>query len=284
MSAIIQQTSTVSGGGGAITTTTRTVSVPVNTAAAAGPKKVLYLIRHGQGVHNVLYESGRHEESHAVLDPSLTEVGFQQAKDVAADPLLQKALHGTADEKVQLVVVSPLRRTLQTAIGAFGDWLLTDEGAGVPMVAHADIQETGEVDCDSGRPLSVVRGEFTEDYLDWGEVSEHWNDKSGINRDNGPCLLSRLNRFRRWLASRPEERVALVAHHNVFLALTQTTFLNCEVRSYDVDGVAWTPKAPVVSVEDAGLSAAELKHEGIYHQHNADKLAKYGIPAPARFR
>lgn len=230
------------------------------------------------------YESGKHDESHALLDPSLTEVGFGQAKAVAKDPLIQKGLHGTADEKIQLVVVSPLRRTLQTAIGAFDEWLLSEEGAGVPMVAHADIQETGEIDCDSGRPLSVIAPEFPQHYLDMSLLSENWNAKNGINRDNGACLLSRLNRFRRWLASRPEERVALVAHHNVFLALTQTTFLNCEVRSYDVDGTEWTPKSPVVSSTDAELSPAEIKHEGIYHQHNADKLAKYGIQAPARFR
>ena len=126
--------------------------------------------------------------------------------------------------------------------------------------------------------------EFPQAYLDMSLLSEDWNSKEGINRDNGPCLLSRLNRFRRWLASRPEERVALVAHHNVFLALTQTTFLNCEVRSYNVDGTEWTPKSPLVSTSDAEMSAAEIKHENIYRGHNADKLAKYGIPGPARWR
>ena len=43
-------------------------------------------------------------------------------------------------------------------------------------------------------------------------------------------------RFTAWLCARPEQRIAVVAHHNVFLALVKTTFLNCEVRSYSVSG------------------------------------------------
>ena len=44
--------------------------------------------------------------------------------------------------------------------------------------------------------------------------------------------------LRRWLESRPERVIALVAHWGVLDALTQHDFENCELKSWYLDELA----------------------------------------------
>ncbi|KAK9863081.1 hypothetical protein WJX84_008016 [Apatococcus fuscideae] len=69
--------------------------------------KVIHFIRHGEGYHNIGYE-GLH-------DPHLTQLGWDQAHT------LQKHLASIQPPlNIEVVFVSPLVRTLQTAAGIFG--------------------------------------------------------------------------------------------------------------------------------------------------------------------
>ena len=90
-------------------------------AAAMSPftTKRLYIIRHGQAVHNPRAEKARaegcsHDEFLEImrqddcLDAPLTELGIEQAKE-------GQARYGHLLQDVQLVVSSPLSRALQTA-------------------------------------------------------------------------------------------------------------------------------------------------------------------------
>jgi broad specificity phosphatase PhoE len=102
--------------------------------------KLVYLLRHGQGVHN----AWRHAEQaagrtptakrHNQHDPVLTSQGLhdpvltsQGLADAAAAAELARAL-----PRPQLCVCSPMRRTTQTLLAAFGDAV----AAGVPVIAH----------------------------------------------------------------------------------------------------------------------------------------------------
>lgn len=77
------------------------------------PKRVFW-IRHGESVAN----AGDH---HAV-DPVLTELGHEQADGVAAGLLERFRKESDAGKKVHVtVVISPLRRTVQTATRIFRD-------------------------------------------------------------------------------------------------------------------------------------------------------------------
>eukprot|EP00879_Flechtneria_rotunda_P014634 GHRR01015293.1.p1 GENE.GHRR01015293.1~~GHRR01015293.1.p1 ORF type:complete len:202 (+),score=57.96 GHRR01015293.1:376-981(+) len=76
-------------------------------AAVTPNMKTLYLIRHGEGWHNIGFETN--------LDPHLTPRGWAQTAALQQHlATLQPKLN------IELVVVSPLRRTLETAAGVFG--------------------------------------------------------------------------------------------------------------------------------------------------------------------
>ena len=206
----------------------------------------VYFIRHGLSEANVLFYAGKVDQSRAILDPALAPRGEEQARAVSTEPLLSAALampgDGDGDEAAQLLVVSPLRRTIQTAHLAFEPWLAAraTAGAPVPIVLCPDIQETGDVLGDTGRPVSEVRGELPNlgpaAPLPWDEVPERWCEKSGMYAHTGTALAARFDRFCRWLARRPERNIIVVGHHNVFLGMLSVTFRNCEVREYSFDG------------------------------------------------
>eukprot|EP00878_Enallax_costatus_P009327 GHUV01009749.1.p1 GENE.GHUV01009749.1~~GHUV01009749.1.p1 ORF type:complete len:333 (+),score=54.98 GHUV01009749.1:140-1138(+) len=89
---------------------------PTLTVVPLRHHKVLHLIRHGEGFHNVAgridhetYKSWEYEDSH------LTDYGWKQAKAVQQH-IKQMGI------KVDIVIVSPLTRALETAVGCFGNF------------------------------------------------------------------------------------------------------------------------------------------------------------------
>ncbi|TYG59739.1 hypothetical protein ES288_D07G009900v1 [Gossypium darwinii] len=83
-------------------------------------------IRHAHGLHNL--ESERHRDPLKRIqyaDPELSPLGWQQVreqrKDLSASGLL---------ERIELVVTSPLTRTLQTSVGIFGSPLKDEKTVG----------------------------------------------------------------------------------------------------------------------------------------------------------
>ncbi|MCL7041721.1 hypothetical protein MKW94_018644, partial [Papaver nudicaule] len=96
--------------------------------------KTLHLVRHAQGVHNVEGEKDFSAyKSEDFFDAQLTPLGWQQVDN------LHKHVHESGlAKKVELVIVSPMLRTLQTAVGSFGAGGDADEKDVTPlMVANA---------------------------------------------------------------------------------------------------------------------------------------------------
>ncbi|MED6145574.1 hypothetical protein PIB30_026433 [Stylosanthes scabra] len=115
--------------------------LPENTASGIAPClfplhrcKTIHLVRHAQGIHNV--EGDKNYDAYlnpAYFDAQLTPLGWKQVdnlrKHVRASGLL---------ERIDLVIVSPLLRTLQTAVGVFGGEDYIDGTDALPlMIAHA---------------------------------------------------------------------------------------------------------------------------------------------------
>eukprot|EP00891_Asterochloris_glomerata_P003056 jgi/Astpho2/3056/e_gw1.00051.123.1_t len=92
--------------------------------------KVVHFIRHAQGFHNVAghadpeaYRSFEYEDAH------LTAYGWRQAEAV------QQHLAGLQQPlQVEVVICSPLTRTLETAVGIFGTTEWTDDMQGTPLM------------------------------------------------------------------------------------------------------------------------------------------------------
>ena len=75
----------------------------------------LYCIRHGEATHNVLYEKIGMKAfiNNNYYDTKLTNKGFNQS--------IELGKNWEEKNKIELVIVSPLSRTLQTAINIFKD-------------------------------------------------------------------------------------------------------------------------------------------------------------------
>ncbi|KAK3984521.1 phosphoglycerate mutase-like protein [Cladorrhinum sp. PSN332] len=164
--------------------------------------QTIMMIRHGEALHNT---DPRFKETR---DPGLTEEGKKQCRELR-DHLKQKL----KDTKVDLIIVSPMRRTLETAMIAL-DWLIEEEK--VPIEASALWQEIYNKPCDTGRPLSSFRDDFP--LVDFAKI-EHdgiWPDKTSgrawLYHPSKEGVLCRAETATKNLAGRPARYVIIVSH------------------------------------------------------------------------
>lgn len=107
--------------------------------------KVLHFVRHAQGYHNVDKRPIQQQDA----DASLTKEGVEQCRR------LQRAV---AELQPDLIVSSPLTRTLQTASLVFEEQI----AAGVQLIALEAFRETVNFRCDTRRDLSLIKPEFPQ--------------------------------------------------------------------------------------------------------------------------
>ncbi|KAF2107714.1 histidine phosphatase superfamily [Lophiotrema nucula] len=196
----------------------------------------LYLVRHAEGYHNV---DGQVYIRDAVLTPN----GRSQCAN------LQKTFPD--HDKIDLVLSSPMRRTIQTAVYSFAPTLARKE---VPYLVIPKAQEVSRLPCDVGHDpekLKVQIKELVQDAIEDGfdvakidlsAVEEGWNSKKGYWASEHDAVRRRAADLRSWLFKRPEERILLVTHGAFLHYLTEdwtgddpsrgTAYLNCEVRQF----------------------------------------------------
>jgi broad specificity phosphatase PhoE len=103
-----------------------------------------------------------------MADPELTPLGEVQCARLCS-LLSEKQKH----EKIGLIVSSPLRRAIQTALVAFKP--LIDRG--YKVLALPGIQEVSDLPCDTGSDLALIQAEFEKMPVDWSMVEPGWNAK-----------------------------------------------------------------------------------------------------------
>jgi hypothetical protein len=105
-------------------------------------------------------------ENHYMPDPDLTQRGNQQAEKLRTT----FPYHDVVD----LVVSSPIRRALQTALLGFEEEL----NRGLKIMALPDLQETSSLPCDTGTDIKKLEKEFgSTGKVDLSLVDEGWNKK-----------------------------------------------------------------------------------------------------------
>lgn len=193
---------------------TATAVTAVGPAAIVlGPnQKLVHLVRHAQGFHNVS-KLRIHLRPH---DAHLTPAGEEQCAALCAT---------TAALRPALIVASPLTRTLQTATLCFGSQLAALEASGAPLTALEDVRETCNYACDGRRPISQISPEFPR--VDFGGCADdadalwaryeaqYGNQMSyGKHRESAdlPSLALRSRRAFAWLGARSETEIVLVSH------------------------------------------------------------------------
>jgi len=166
--------------------------------------KKVFFIRHGYALHNKLF----------------WEIGAKAYSDYVDTPLLHKG-YIQADEcrkrykkelkDIELVLVSPLTRTLQTAVSIFGEstFFRTKIRA---LDCLMEYPQGGPELCNKRKTREILRRnyptvEFT--YVKDGEVE--WNQ----NKETIKELQSRIDEMIEFIRKRPETKIAVVSHSSI---------------------------------------------------------------------
>ena len=186
------------------------------------PAKTILCIRHGESTFNRAWRATPVDPLH--FDAPLSEAGHEQVRQ--ARPTL-------AGAPVEVVIVSPLTRALQTALGLFGD-----HPRAPPMLVHHLARERVENSCDVGRSPALLAADFPS--LDVAHLDEVWWQAEGAADERGICVEpleavdARVARFRALLRERPERVIAVVAHGTFLFQLTGRQLANCEVATLEL--------------------------------------------------
>jgi broad specificity phosphatase PhoE len=193
--------------------------------------KHLHFVRHAHGKHNevgeVDYEQYQRED---LIDAELTDKGIEQCQEL--NKINEKYL------KSQLVVVSPMRRTLQTATKSFPDLIEK-----VPWIALECLREqTGLHPCDKRFPISFYQENYP--YVDYSFIESDEDPLYPLyedRREPHEDMDQRAKQFLNWIQTRPETEIVVVSHSAFLRGLFQrvlfpsdpfTRFENCETRSF----------------------------------------------------
>eukprot|EP00277_Geminigera_cryophila_P002767 CAMPEP_0179423140 /NCGR_PEP_ID=MMETSP0799-20121207/10834_1 /TAXON_ID=46947 /ORGANISM="Geminigera cryophila, Strain CCMP2564" /LENGTH=235 /DNA_ID=CAMNT_0021197381 /DNA_START=96 /DNA_END=803 /DNA_ORIENTATION=+ len=209
---------------------------------AAQDKRILF-VRHGVTEMNEFLGSS-HYGSPGFKDPGfwdtrLTARGITQAEALNVRLCKQAASWAeNTDERIDLIVSSPLSRALHTASLAFAG----KEFHEVPRLVNADVRERMWLSSDVGTTSSALSSSWAEKGWDFQGLDETWwytNDKWRETewRREGKYVHAgepeepfrqRLQVFKSWLLARPERRIAVVAHWGTIYGLTGKSLENCE--------------------------------------------------------
>lgn len=194
--------------------------------------KIIHFVRHAEGHHNVAGEKDRRNYLlPQLMDATLSDLGIQQCMTVQASCEIF--------DKVDLVVVSPLRRTLQTATICFPG--LIDK---CPWIALECIREAmGNYPCNKRNRLSLCSPNFS--HISFNEIlsdEDPLYDTFCGKRESISSIADRCNQFLDWVLKREENNVVVVSHSEFLYVLfnhvldvekkEQSHFKNAEVRSY----------------------------------------------------
>lgn len=215
-----------------------------NIIGSSSVTKIVHFQRHGQGTHNEIYKQWT-EKTGKPLDLSETDPKKNPLllDHVIDAPLTQKGRDQCAEQRttastlegVELVIMSPLVRALQTAHITFEDHLPynTPREREVKWMAHEGVrEELGLLLCNKRRPLSETESDWPEvDYthMPYGQDDLMWNnfvEKSshgdGIPKPETTVDMSHraYNFLVNFLHRRHEKEIVVVGHSAWLLAMT----------------------------------------------------------------
>jgi broad specificity phosphatase PhoE len=171
--------------------------------------KTIHFVRHGLALHNI---ASRGCDDENVFDPPLVSFGVTQAEDLGAE--LAKAV------RVDVIISSPMQRTLQTATYLRNALNVLAPFAGRPavdVIVYEDAREhfTGCTDA-MRKDTSAAKAAFP-DFIFNSSIHERdpfkFPDGGGEGHyERTTALHARAARFVRALGDRPEAHVLAVSH------------------------------------------------------------------------
>lgn len=176
--------------------------------------KNVYCIRHGTAEHNVLFKEVGEKAYMMLRDSSLTELGQSESK------LLGQ--HWIEKNNIELVIVSPLTRTLQTATNIFKD-------VNVKMISLDQVKEYPasyeNINHRKDRSELVVKYHPTVNFKHLPETDSLWHAETNETLEQ---LETRVKQVKDFILQRKENNIAIVSH-TTYLAY----FLYGKIDDYD---------------------------------------------------
>ncbi|KAK3381122.1 histidine phosphatase superfamily [Podospora didyma] len=183
----------------------------------------LILVRHAEALHNV-------DRDYTIPDPELSELGRRQCRDLKKN-LMSKI---PKELDVELIIVSPMKRTIETALLAFRGLI----EKGVPIQAHAAWQENSAAACDTGSPILKLEAEFPQ--VDFSHVDPVFPDKkspAGARyKYSRQAIIARGQFSLHDLYDRPEKAIIVVSHSGFLrVGVTGYWFFNADYRIFEFE-------------------------------------------------
>ncbi len=168
-------------------------------------KKNLFLIRHGYSKHNLEFETIGWDAylKKDNIDPPLVESGINQA--------IYLSNNWSDITNIDLIVISPLKRCLETAKYIFKKSALKYNN--IPIICHHSIREypSGLHYCNHRSNKNYLTNNFKFVNFDLIETEEdlYWKKTRLESLDE---LDIRINEFNEWLSTRKEKNIAIISH------------------------------------------------------------------------
>ncbi|CAI6341913.1 unnamed protein product [Periconia digitata] len=169
---------------------------------------LVHVIRHGEALHNV-------DKRNRDRDPPLTEAGNRATKGIKVS---------TPD----LVLISPMTRTIQTAMNLFPD-LADQSSSSIAVQIWPDLREAHDAICNKGVARKDLETRFPQ--FDFSECHETW-DYPENTAENATARAQRV-RLRLQELSKTYANIAVITHRGFIAYLVKgRRFDVCERRSY----------------------------------------------------
>ena len=161
--------------------------------------KILQLIRHGHSLHNELFhkigvQAFRIPET---IDAPLTHYGHTQSIELGNS--------WPKKQEIELILTSPLTRTLETTMNIFGN---TD----IPIECHEFLREypIGEDTCNKRSSLTTIKNRFPKlKYHLESDTDVLWQPDQ---RETLESLNERINQMIEYIRGKNETNIAIIGH------------------------------------------------------------------------
>jgi broad specificity phosphatase PhoE len=191
-----------------------------------------------------------------MIDARLSETGRSTTKQYLQQQLQDNPQLHNLLQQVELIVVSPLTRCLETfhyGVEPLLPLLEKRNNNNVPILAHPLIRERVYTSSDTGRPVATLKQEFPSVNFDECQPDNHWwytgdsnhtlsEEKEEEWRPFGQgqyyavpgepleVFGRRLQDFDVWLSQRPERNILIVSHWGVLRHLGQQEWENAQAK------------------------------------------------------
>lgn len=187
-------------------------------------KKKIVCIRHGKALHNVLFKKIGKLAYSNYRDTPLVLDGIKQTIELAQTWNDRK--------KIDLVIVSPTSRTLDTATNIFYE-------KNVKMIAlDCTIEFPNSDYCNKRNDLLVLKTHYP--HVDFSYITEEEYNKPNI--ETVDQLKDRINTFKKFVLERKEENIAFVNHSSFLKCMMgmeigdeKNELNHCHVYNFDIE-------------------------------------------------